>query len=284
MIPISYETKIKVLHTKIEYSPYQSIVGLDKSLNDLAEEFRAVFFNAINFKRDIRVGDEISIVYEEKLRSSKRVAPPRIKSAFVNMHGKKYYVFFYKNRYYNHKGQLLKKFELVSPSKAKITSSFSLKRFHPILKKYRAHHGIDYGARRNSKIRSALDGKVVFKGWKGGYGRTIILQHGSHYKTLYAHMNKFSPYIYKNKFVKAGSYIGNVGKTGLATGYHLHFGLYKNGRPINPEGFINHGQFNLVGKKLKKFNAYTSKYKDKMLNASYGIVQDTNVALSEYAF
>lgn len=280
LIPISYETKIKVLRTTIEYSPYQSIIDIDPSLNDLAEEFKAVFFNTINFRRDIHKGDKLSIVYEENLRLSKRVAPPRIKSAMISTRGVNYYVFYYKDRYYTQKGKLLKKFQLLTPVKGRITSKFSLKRFHPILKKYKAHHGIDYGARKNRKVKSAWTGKVIFKGWKRGYGKTIVVRHMNNYKTLYAHLNKFSKQIHKNKFIKAGTYIGNVGKTGLSTGYHLHFGLYKNSRPINPKSFINHGQFNLRGKAFKNFNIYLDKYKYKMLNANYGITQDIHIALS----
>ena len=153
----------------------------------------------------------------------------------IELKGVPHYLFYYKDRYYNEQGDMLEQFHIHKPLNTKVTSGFSLKRFHPILKTYRSHHGIDYRAQKGTKIKAAADGIVSFKGWRGGYGKTLIINHLSGYKTLYAHLEKFSPTIYKNRRVKRGQYIAYAGNTGLSTGYHLHFGLYKHNKPINPQ-------------------------------------------------
>jgi murein DD-endopeptidase MepM/ murein hydrolase activator NlpD len=233
-----------------------------------------VFFKTINFTKDIHIGDRISIIYEEKLRLLKRVEPPRIKSATISIAGMDHSVFYFHNRYYDENGNLLKKFRLTKPIRGQVTSSFTLKRYHPVLKRYRAHHGIDYRAKVGTKIKSSWNGRVVFAGWKGGYGRTLIIEHIDGYRTLYAHLSKFASTIHKNTLVKQGQYIANTGATGMVTGPHLHFGLYHHGKPINPNSFINQYSLALKDRDLDEFNIITHKYKYKMINASYGISDD----------
>ena len=106
---------------------------------------------------------------------------------------------------------------------ARISSRFSFSRRHPILHKMRAHRGVDYAAPRGTSVKASGDGRVVFAGRNGGYGRTIILQHGSAYTTLYAHLSRFSKGVRPGKRVEQGQVIGYVGSTGLATGPHLHY-------------------------------------------------------------
>lgn len=116
----------------------------------------------------------------------------------------------------------------------RISSQFTKKRWHPVLKRYRAHLGTDFAAPRGRKIYAAGDGKVEFIGRRGGYGKTIIIRHPNGYKTLYAHQNKFRAGIKRGRYVKRGEHIGYVGSTGLSSGPHLHLGVYKNGRAVNP--------------------------------------------------
>ena len=106
---------------------------------------------------------------------------------------------------------------------AYISSHFDLNRRHPILNKIRAHNGVDYAAKRNSPIRATGDGVVESIGWKGGYGRTIVLRHGGEISTLYAHMEKYHSTLSKGMKVAQGQTIGYVGDSGLATGPHLHY-------------------------------------------------------------
>src|SRR5690606_38000566 len=117
---------------------------------------------------------------------------------------------------------------------ARISSHFNLARKHPVLHTIRAHKGTDYAAATGTPIKATGDGKVIFAGWKGGYGRTVILQRGQGIQTLYAHMNGFGRNIRSGTRVSQGQIIGYVGKTGLATGPRLHYEFYVNGAVRNP--------------------------------------------------
>jgi murein DD-endopeptidase MepM/ murein hydrolase activator NlpD len=106
---------------------------------------------------------------------------------------------------------------------ARISSKFSLKRWHPILSKWRSHKGVDYAAAKGTPIRASGDGKIVLASRKGGYGKAIFIQHGGRYRTVYGHLNGYAKGIRVGKKVKQGQVIGYVGSTGLATGPHLHY-------------------------------------------------------------
>ena len=116
----------------------------------------------------------------------------------------------------------------------RISSTFQRERHHPVLGKKRPHRGVDYAASSGTPIKAAGDGKVVFRGTKGGYGRTVVLQHGGKYTTLYAHMSKYRRGVGNGSRVKQGQIIGYVGKSGLATGPHLHYEFRVNGVHRNP--------------------------------------------------
>src|SRR5690606_6438800 len=112
-------------------------------------------------------------------------------------------------------------------------SNFDLKRRHPILNTIRAHRGVDYAAPTGTPVRAAGDGKVIFRGTKGGYGHAVVLQHGGNITTLYAHLSRFAKPKVGNR-VRQGEVIGYVGKSGLATGPHLHYEYQVNGVHRNP--------------------------------------------------
>jgi murein DD-endopeptidase MepM/ murein hydrolase activator NlpD len=129
----------------------------------------------------------------------------------------------------------MRKAFLRSPVKfSRISSRFTTRRWHPILAKWRSHKGVDYAAPRGTPIRSSGDGKVTFRGTKGGYGKTVFIKHGSKYTTVYAHMSRFAKGIRNGKHVKQGQIIGYVGSTGLASGPHLHYEFRVNGVHRNP--------------------------------------------------
>jgi murein DD-endopeptidase MepM/ murein hydrolase activator NlpD len=119
---------------------------------------------------------------------------------------------------------------------ARISSRFSNGRKHPILNKIRAHKGVDYAAPRGTPIKSAGDGKVILAGRKGGYGNTVIIQHGNRYRTLYAHMQGFAKSVRSGSAVKQGQIIGYIGTTGLSTGPHLHYEFQVDGVHVDPLG------------------------------------------------
>ena len=117
---------------------------------------------------------------------------------------------------------------------SRISSRFSGKRWHPILSKWRSHKGVDYAAPSGTPIRASGDGKVEFVGTKGGYGKTIFLKHAGKYTTVYAHMSRYAGGIKQGKRIKQGQIIGYVGKTGMASGPHLHYEFRVNGVHRNP--------------------------------------------------
>lgn len=117
-------------------------------------------------------------------------------------------------------------------------------------------------------MKSAGDGKVVFVGGKGGYGNVVEINHDSSYKTLYAHLNGFAKGLREGQKLKQGQVIGYVGNTGLSSGPHLHFGLYRNNTAINPATVVKIAKSTLSGKDLKEFLAYTNELRTKVQKAS----------------
>lgn len=191
-------------------------------------ELAKAFGYDIDFAQDLRVGDEFHVIYEEIWRDGERLRSGDILAAtFVNQ-GKRYQVFRYmfadgRRDYFDAEGRPMKKGFLRMPIDfARISSRFSAARKHPVLGTTRAHRGVDYAARTGTPIMAAGDGKVIFAGWKNGYGRTVILQHGNQVSTLYAHMSKFGGHRTGAR-VRQGDIIGYVGASGLASGPHLHY-------------------------------------------------------------
>ncbi len=137
--------------------------------------------------------------------------------------------------YYDPKGKSLKKMFLKSPLQyRRISSYFTKRRYHPILKINRPHHGIDYVALAGTPVSSIGSGTVTFAGWKGGYGRLVYVTHGKGFQSGYGHLSRFAKGIRKGTRVRQGQLLGYVGTTGLSTGPHLHFELKRHGSFINP--------------------------------------------------
>ncbi len=192
-------------------------------------ELAGLFGWDIDFALDIRQGDEFSLIYEELFLEGERIGYGNILIAnFINR-GRELTAVRYEDKkgegqYYDPSGHSMRKEFLRNPiDLARISSRFNLRRKHPVLNKFRAHKGTDYAARTGTPIKSTGDGKVIFAGRKGGFGNCVIIQHGSRYQTLYAHLSKFNRKARKGRRVKQGQVIGYVGSTGLATGPHLHF-------------------------------------------------------------
>jgi murein DD-endopeptidase MepM/ murein hydrolase activator NlpD len=204
-------------------------------------ELAGIFGWDIDFALDIRKGDSFKLLYEEIFRNGEKIKNGEILAAeFVN-DGEVYRAVRYTNpetsrsEYYTPEGKSMRKEFLRTPVNfARISSRFTTKRYHPVLHKVRSHKGVDYAAKTGTPIRAAGDGKVIFKGKKGGYGRVVIIQHGSKYTTLYAHLNSYNKNIRVGKKVKQGQTIAYVGKSGLATGPHLHYEFRINGVHRNP--------------------------------------------------
>ena len=208
--------------------------------HDLTMNLANIFGYDIDFALDIRQGDTFELVYEEKVWEGKVVGSGQILSARFTNRGKTFTAVRYTNRqgvssYYNADGESLRKAFIRTPVDfARISSGFSAGRKHPILNKIRAHKGVDYAAPHGTPIKSAGDGKVILAGRKGGYGNTVVIQHGSRYRTLYAHMQGFAKGIRNGSTVKQGQIIGYIGTTGLSTGPHLHYEFQVDGQHVDP--------------------------------------------------
>ncbi|ABB43651.1 Peptidase M23B [Sulfurimonas denitrificans DSM 1251] len=265
-IPIISETKIEAFVIKIENSPYLDILR-ETGSNKLAKIFVSSFQNSLNFKRDLKKGDTLAMIYEQKYRLGKPFSMPTLKASMIEMGGKKNYIYLNSDeRYYNQDGNELQGFFLATPVKsARISSTFTKRRFHPILKKYRAHLGVDYAAGRGTPIIAAGDGRVVFLGTTNGYGNLTKIQHSDGYLSLYAHQNSFRKGLSNGSSVKKGQVIGYVGSTGLSTGPHLHFGLYKDGEAIDPLRVVQIATRKISAKERTAFLKLKSNY-DESIN------------------
>ncbi len=260
-VPIVYTKQQEAFTVEIENSPYFDIVKATGSTK-LAHQFVNAFKNSLNFRRDLRKGDRLVMVYEQKYRFGRPFSMPTLQVAMIEMNKKKHYIYLNSDdRYYDEKGIEAEGFMLNRPvQNARVSSGFTKRRYHPILKKYRAHLGVDYAARPGTPIRAAGSGRVIFAGYTRGYGKLIKIQHSDGYMTLYAHQRAFRKGIKRGKYVKKGQVIGYVGSTGLSSGPHLHFGLYKNGHARNPARVIRIATNKLKGKKLKAFTALKEEY------------------------
>ncbi|ANE34393.1 peptidoglycan DD-metalloendopeptidase family protein [Campylobacter hyointestinalis] len=270
-LPIIYSTEDLVLSIDINRSPYQDIISNTGNVA-LASSFMNAFKGSVDFK-GLRKGDRLVIIYSQKRRLGRVFGMPNIKASMVEIRGKAKYVYQYDDRFYDKTGKELENFFLVKPVlNARISSRFNPKRWHPILKRYRAHLGMDYAAPKGTKIYAAGDGVVSFVGNKGGYGKVLTIRHTDNYMTLYAHLNGFATGMRNGKNVKKGQLIAYVGNTGMSTGPHLHFGLYKNNQAINPESIVKIAKSILSGKQKIEFNALVEKFNNEFISSSNGHV------------
>lgn len=265
IIPIEFQELRQSITIPIKNSPYQDIVETTGN-KALANEFIIAFKKSVNFKR-LRKDDLVSIVFKQKIRSGRYFGTPDILGASVQIRNKTYYIFENPDdkNYYNEKAKSLTSFMLRMPLRYnRISSKFTLKRYHPILKRYRAHLGVDFAAPTGRRVNATADGKVIHKGRKGGYGKTVMIRHKNGLKSLYAHLSSYNSKIKVGSYVKQGQFIGRVGTTGRSTGPHLHFGLYKNGRAINPLKTISVTKTKLAGKKRKDFLKIVKNIKEEL--------------------
>lgn len=161
-----------------------------------------------------------------------------------------------RSSYYDKNGKSLRKAFLKSPLRyRRISSYFSKRRFHPILKIYRPHYGIDYAAPIGTPVESIGDGRITVIGWKGGYGRYIKIRHNHTHETAYGHLSRFAKGLKKGSKVKQGDVIGFVGSSGLSTGPHLDFSVTKRGRYIDPLKIESPPALRLSTKDKERFNA-----------------------------
>jgi murein DD-endopeptidase MepM/ murein hydrolase activator NlpD len=206
----------------------------------VALQIAEIFSSDIDFHSDLRNGDRMSVVYEAGYSNGEMVKPGQILAVEFTNQGKTYRALLYRDRhgkagYFTPEGKALQKAFLRSPLEfSRISSGFSLARFHPVLQKWRAHKGVDYAAPTGTRIRATADGTVEFAGVKGGYGNVVILKHPGGVNTLYGHLSRFAAGLRKGQKISQGDVIGHVGKSGLASGPHLHYEFRVNGIHRDP--------------------------------------------------
>ena len=250
IVPIEMQTKEYFAKVTVEQNLYQDTlkqIGLKKLADKISHLFKGVFDST-----KLHKGDEVYFVYEQATRLGVAFGAPTIKAACVVQQGKKpLYIYGDSNgrgslstnqkvAFSQKKKKRITKTKRIQKLKRfiyplrriRITSHFTYRRWHPILKRYKPHRGTDFGAKHGTPLLAVNDGVVVFAGWKGGYGKTVIIRHGGGYESLYAHQSRYR--VRKGQKVKQGQIIGHVGNTGRSTGPHLHFEIRKHGRRINP--------------------------------------------------
>lgn len=208
--------------------------------DNLTMELASIFGYDVDFALDIREGDSFSVLYEDLYLNGEFIGHGNILAAEFTNQGHRFQAVRYTDAndatdYYSPDGKSMRKAFLRTPvAFSRISSRFSLGRKHPVLNKIRAHKGVDYAAPTGTPVRATGSGKVILAGTKGGYGRTVILQHGTRYSTLYAHLSRYAKGMHNGARVQQGEVIGYVGSSGLATGPHLHYEFRVSGVHRNP--------------------------------------------------
>lgn len=191
----------------------------------------------LDFTRDVRRGDRFEVLFEELYLDDELEGVGDVLAVRYENRGQVFEAYRYGDSedYYNADGQPMKKMFLRSPMQfSRITSKFSKRRFHPVLKTYRPHYGVDYGAPVGTPVRVTANGTVTFSGWNKGGGKTIKVRHAQGYVTAYLHLSRFAKGISPGRRVRQGEVIGYVGSTGLASGPHLDYRVNLKGRWIDP--------------------------------------------------
>jgi murein DD-endopeptidase MepM/ murein hydrolase activator NlpD len=238
-IPLALENRVEVKGAEISSSLFAATDAANIP-DQVAIQLANIFSSEIDFNQDLRTGDHFSVIYEASFSDGELIKTGRVLSAeFVNQ-GKTYRAVLYRapdghENYYAPDGKSMQKTFLRSPLEfSRISSVFSLARFHPVLKTWRAHKGVDYAAPIGTLVKAVADATVAFVGNQGGYGNVVMLQHTGGISTVYGHLSRFASGLHKGQKITQGEAIGFVGMTGLATGPHLHYEFRVNGEHRNP--------------------------------------------------
>lgn len=208
--------------------------------NKIIMQLVEIFGWDVDFALDIRAGDRFAVVYEELYKNGEKLKDGNILAAVFTNQGKTTRIVRYqysdgRSAYFTPEGVSIRKAFLRTPVEyTRISSRFSQRRKHPRLNRFRAHRGVDYAGPRGTPIKASGDGKVDHIGYKGGYGKAIVLRHGATYTTLYAHMSRYARGLRRGQRVRQGQIIGYIGTTGLSTGPHLHYEFRVRGVHRNP--------------------------------------------------
>ena len=261
---VDFTVRTKNVRGTIDTSLFEA--GLKAGANPRAlMDLTDIFAWDIDFATDLRKGDTFKLLYETIEVDGLAIKTGKVLGAEMVNKGRKFTAVYYidgeqMGDYYDLDGKSLSRTLLRSPLRyRRISSHYNKNRRHPITKRYTPHHGIDYAAPKGTPVESSGSGKVVFAGWKGGYGNFIVIRHNSKYTTAYGHLSKIAKGIKKGVKVAQGQVIGKVGSTGLSTGPHLHYEVRVHGEHVNP----------------LKIKSTSRKYVAKVEREAFGNVRDS---------
>lgn len=232
------EHQRRIAYVEIQQSLFMD--GARAGLSDaLLIQIAEIFGWDIDFAWDIRQGDRVIVIHDRIFRDGEHLRDGPVLAAEFHNRGRVLQALRFAPdgehaEYYSPEGQSLRQAFLRTPVDVGRISSHFGPRKHPILGYTRQHQGVDYAAPTGTPIRAAGNGRIIHRGNRGGYGKTVIIDHGNNHKTLYAHMNGFRSGQSVGSRVRQGEIIGYVGMTGLATGPHLHYEFHVRDKPVNP--------------------------------------------------
>lgn len=228
-----------LVHGVVKSNIYDAVRS-QKESGELVVRFEDIFAWDINFWTEPRKGDEFELIVEKFYDKSDFVKYGRILAARYRATNETHEAFLFgggqkKQSHYDEEGRAVQKMFLKAPlTYSRISSRFSYRRFHPVLRIFRAHPAVDYAAPPGTPVKAAADGVIEYAKWCGGYGKTVCMRHANGYKTFYGHLARYGKGIKRGLKVKQNRYIGYVGSTGLSTGPHLDYRVQRNGTYINP--------------------------------------------------
>jgi murein DD-endopeptidase MepM/ murein hydrolase activator NlpD len=223
----------------------------------------------LDFNRDLRRGDRFAVLFEEVYLDGELQGVGDVLALEYDNRGQRLEAYRYGKEpaYFDGEGRPLQKMFLRSPLPfSRVTSRFTNRRFHPVLKVYRPHHGVDYGAPTGTAVRATARGTVTLAGWSGGGGNTVKVRHANGYLTAYLHLSRFAEGVRPGARIAQGDVIGYVGSTGLATGPHLDYRVQRNGRWVDPLGLDNVEAEPLTTAELEGFLGWRDALRDSLVS------------------
>jgi murein DD-endopeptidase MepM/ murein hydrolase activator NlpD len=231
---IVYQTRATTISGTAGTTLFADLIQIPGGV-DLARDLYDLFAWEVDFRRDIRAGDTYRMLVDEVWRDGRFERFGKVRFAQIQTQGRAVEALLYNGAYYDADGRSLRRTLLPAPVEYRyISSRFSNGRRHPIYGTIRPHHGVDFVAPYGSPVRAAGDGQVVYVGWKGDNGRLIMIRHNGVYRTAYAHLSGYAKGVRRGAWVRQGQVIGYVGNSGRSTGTHLHYGVYRNGKAVDP--------------------------------------------------
>lgn len=274
-IPIDYTVKTELVGGVIKSSLFETVSDIGEG-PELAITLADTFAWDIDFLRDIRPGDSFQAVIEKRSREGESAGYGSILAASFTNQGRTYQAFLFKDgsrpaAFYDAKGNSLRKAFLKAPlAFSRVSSGFTMRRFHPISKTWKAHPAIDYAAPSGTPIKAVADGSIIKIGYTKFNGNHIKIRHVNGLESLYLHMNGFAKGMKSGKRLVQGQTIGYVGSTGLATGPHLCFRMTQNGAPINPNKIKTTSAEPVSAKRLGEFKTAVVSLQARLSGANNG--------------